>query len=66
MKCAVIGPGIWEDPSVRDLLAGGRERRAGPSWPAGSDLTVNIYVTACLQKKKILIIQYYHFISGGN
>lgn len=27
---------------------------------------VNIYVTTCLQKKKILIIQYYHFISGGN
>lgn len=27
---------------------------------------VSIYVTACLQKKKILIIQYYHFISGGN
>ena len=32
-------PGIREDPSVRDLLAGGRERRGGPSWPPGSDLT---------------------------
>ena len=31
-------PGIWEDPSVRDRLAGGRERRGGPSWPQGSTL----------------------------
>ena len=32
-------PGIWEDPSIRELLAGGRERRGDPSWPPGSDLT---------------------------
>ena len=32
-------PRIWEDPSVRDLLAGGREMRGGPSWLLGSDLT---------------------------
>ena len=63
-------PGIWEDPSVRDLLAGGREegqlimaagkvsyhwspgsgrplplaggreRRGGPSWPRGLALHI--------------------------
>ena len=31
-------PGIREDPSVRDLLTGRRERRGGPSWAPGSDL----------------------------
>ena len=36
-------PRIWEDPSFRDLLAGGRERRGGPSWPPGVR-PYNIYI----------------------
>lgn len=38
-ECAVIGPWDLGGSSVRDFLAGGRERRNGPSWPPGSDLT---------------------------
>ena len=39
-KCAVIGPWDLGGSSVRDFLAGRRERRGGPSWPPGSDLTI--------------------------
>ena len=42
-------PGIWEDPSFRDLLEGGRERKGGPSWPWGSGLTVTIQFSSVTQ-----------------
>ena len=42
-------PGIWEDPSFRDLLAGGKERKGGPSWPRGSGLTVTIQFSSVTQ-----------------
>ena len=38
-KCAVIGPWDLRRSSIRDFLARGRERRGGPSWPPGPDLT---------------------------
>ena len=38
MECAVIGPWHLGGSSVRDFLAGGRERRGGPSWPPGPTL----------------------------
>ena len=39
-ECAVIGPWHLGRSSVRDFLPGRRERRGGPSWPPGSDLSV--------------------------
>ena len=44
MKCAVIGPRIWDlaGSFLGTSPAGRRERRGGPSWPRGVGVTMTI------------------------